>query len=136
MESAMLALLLVLAGVFVYLIFSPTSIIGPYLDKYCKDKQEKWTGEDVGESLIYKDQEGVPFVKTIDYKKGVMMRGQLLKDLVNEKDETLTENGVLLKQLAIRMKDEKYELTESDMKVLDASWMKIWKDRPHWMDGV
>ena len=64
------------------------------------------------------------------------MRGQLLKNLAEEKDELLTENGIQLKQLAIRMKDEKYELTESDLKVLDASWMKIWKDRPHWMDGV
>jgi len=50
MESPMLVLLLVLAGVFVYLIFSPKSIIGPYLDKYCKEKKERWTGETIGES--------------------------------------------------------------------------------------
>ena len=64
MESAMLALLLILVGLLTYMVFSPTSIIGPWLDKCCK-KDDKWTGEDVGESP-FKIQEKVPFTPSLD----------------------------------------------------------------------
>ena len=68
MESAMLVLLLVLAGLLVYLLFSPKSIIGPYLDKLCRDHgKDKWTGEDVGESP-FKIQEGTPFTPALEEK--------------------------------------------------------------------
>ena len=60
----MLVLLLVLAGLLVYLLFSPKSIIGPYLDKLCQDKKDKWTGEDIGESP-FKIQEGTPFTPSL-----------------------------------------------------------------------
>jgi len=65
MESAMLVLLLTLVGLLTYLIFSPKSIIGPYLDKLCQDKKDKWTGEDIGESP-FKVQEGTPFTPSLD----------------------------------------------------------------------
>jgi hypothetical protein len=64
MESGMLVLLLVLGGLMVYMLFSPTSLIGPWLDKFCK-KEDKWTGEDVGESP-FKIQEKVPFTPSLD----------------------------------------------------------------------
>ena len=47
MESAMLVLLLVLGGVMVYMLFAPTSLIGPWLDKYCREEKRKWGGEDI-----------------------------------------------------------------------------------------
>jgi len=65
MESAMLVLLLTLVGLLTYLIFSPKSIIGPYLDKLCQDKKDKWTGEDIGESP-FKVQEGTPFTPSLE----------------------------------------------------------------------
>ena len=65
MESAMLVLLLTLVGLLTYLIFSPKSIIGPYLDKLCQDKKDKWTGEDIGESP-FKIQEGTPFTPSLE----------------------------------------------------------------------
>ena len=62
----MLVLLLTLVGLLTYLIFSPKSIIGPYLDKLCRDHgKDKWTGEDVGESP-FKIQEKVPFTPSLD----------------------------------------------------------------------
>ena len=64
MESGMLCLLLVLGGLMVYMLFSPTSIIGPWLDRHCK-REDKWTGEDVGESP-FKIQEKVPFTPSLD----------------------------------------------------------------------
>ena len=64
MESAMLVLLLVLGGVMVYMLFSPTSLIGPWLDKCCR-KDDKWTGEDVGETP-FKIQEGTPFTPALE----------------------------------------------------------------------
>ena len=64
MESGMLVLLLTLAGLLTYLLFSPKSIIGPYLDKLCQDKKDKWTGEDIGESP-FKIQEGTPFTPSL-----------------------------------------------------------------------
>ena len=64
MESAMLALLLILVGLLTYMIFSPTSIIGPWLDKCCR-KKDKWTGEDVGEQP-FKIQEGTPFTPSLE----------------------------------------------------------------------
>ena len=66
MESAMLALLLILVGLLTYMIFSPTSIIGPWLDRHCK-REDKWTGEDVGESP-FKIQEGTPFTPALEEK--------------------------------------------------------------------
>ena len=65
MESAMLVLLLTLAGLLTYLIFSPKSIIGPYLDKMCQDKKDQWTGETIGESP-FKVQEGTPFTPSLE----------------------------------------------------------------------
>ena len=47
MESGMLVLLLLLGGIMVYMVFSPTSLIGPWLDKYCKEEKRKWGGEDI-----------------------------------------------------------------------------------------
>jgi hypothetical protein len=60
MDSAMLLLLIVLVGVVTYLLFSPTSLLGPMLDKYCKREKESWSGEDVGESLIKSVNEEAP----------------------------------------------------------------------------
>ena len=60
----MLVLLLTLAGLLTYLLFSPKSIIGRYLDKLCQDKKDKWTGEDIGESP-FKIQEGTPFTPSL-----------------------------------------------------------------------
>jgi hypothetical protein len=65
MESAMLVLLLVLAGLLTYLLFSPKSILGPYLDKLCQDKKDQWTGETIGESP-FKVQEGTPFTASLE----------------------------------------------------------------------
>ena len=65
METAMLVLLLVLAGLLVYLLFSPKSIIGPYLDNICQDKKNNWTGEDIGEQP-FKVQEGTPFTASLE----------------------------------------------------------------------
>ena len=59
MESAMIALLLVLVGVLTYILFSPTSIIGPWLDKYCQEEKELWKGEDIEPNY----QEGTPYIK-------------------------------------------------------------------------
>ena len=67
METAMLVLLLTLAAVLTYLLFSPTSIIGPTLDRMCQKKDDKWTGEDIGESP-FKIQEGTPFTPSLEEK--------------------------------------------------------------------
>ena len=66
MDSGMIVLLLVLGGVMVYMLFSPTSLIGPWLDKCCR-KDDKWTGEDVGETP-FKIQEGTPFTPALEEK--------------------------------------------------------------------
>jgi hypothetical protein len=47
MDSAMVILLLVLGGIMVYMVFSPTSLIGPWLDRYSKKEKEQWTGETI-----------------------------------------------------------------------------------------
>ena len=65
MESAMLVLLLVLAGLLTYLLFSPKSILGPYLDNLCQDKKDQWTGETIGEQP-FKVQEGTPFTASLE----------------------------------------------------------------------
>ena len=52
MEPGMLCLLLVLGGLMVYMVFSPSSLIGPWLDKYCKNEKENWSGKEVEEVLI------------------------------------------------------------------------------------
>ena len=62
MESGMLVLLLVLGGLMVYMVFSPTSQIGPWLDKHCKRERDAWSGEDVEPHY----QEGTPFTPALD----------------------------------------------------------------------
>ena len=44
----MVLLLLILVGILTYMLFSPKSIIGPWLDKYCQDEKGRWMGEDIG----------------------------------------------------------------------------------------
>ena len=70
----MVGLLLILVGILTYLLFSPTSIIGPWLDRLCqdekdswkalrsKDKKEKWAGEDIEPHY----QEGIPFTPSLN----------------------------------------------------------------------
>jgi len=62
MDSGMVILLLVLGGVMVYMVFSPTSLIGPWLDRHCKKEREEWSSEDAGETLIHQDDTGVPHI--------------------------------------------------------------------------
>ena len=76
MDSAMVLLLLVLGGVLVYMLFSPTSLIGPWLDKYCREEKRKWGGEDItpdyntnqNKQNIHDaiSQEKVPFTPSLD----------------------------------------------------------------------
>ena len=72
MDSAMVLLLLVLGGVLVYMLFSPTSLIGPWLDKYCKEEKRKWGGEDVTPDYNTNQvhdaisQEKVPFTPALE----------------------------------------------------------------------
>mgnify|MGYP006090518977 CR=1 FL=1 len=63
MDAAMLLLLLVLVGLVTYILFCPTSFVGPWLDKYCKREKDEWSGDSV-----YKDQDGVPFVTPVEQK--------------------------------------------------------------------
>lgn len=53
----------------------------------------------------------------------------VIKQLVDEDDSLLTEVGLSCKQLAIRMKDKGYELTEEDLEIIDSSWMAFWKEK-------
>ena len=53
----------------------------------------------------------------------------VIKQLVDEEDSLLTEVGLACKQLAIRMKDKGYELTEEDLEIIDSSWMAFWKEK-------
>ena len=62
MESAMLALLLVLGGLLTYMVFSPTSLIGPWLDRHCRKERDAWSGEDIEPQY----QEGTPFIPSLD----------------------------------------------------------------------
>ena len=62
MESAMLVLLLVLVGLLTYMIFSPTSLIGPWLDRHCRKERDAWSGEDVEPQY----QESTPFIPSLD----------------------------------------------------------------------
>ena len=73
MDSGMLVLLLVLGGIMVYMVFAPTSLIGPWLDKYCKEEKRKWGGEDVEPDYNTNQdihdaisQEKVPFTPALD----------------------------------------------------------------------
>ena len=73
MESAMLALLLVLGGLLTYMVFSPTSLIGPWLDKYCKEEKRRWSGEDITPDYNTNQdihdaisQEGIPFTPSLE----------------------------------------------------------------------
>ena len=76
MESAMVALLIVLGGVMVYMLFSPTSLIGPWLDKYCKEEKRKWGGEDITpdyntnqdihDAISQEHQEKIPFTPALE----------------------------------------------------------------------
>ena len=72
MESAMLLLLLVLVCVMTYMLFSPTSIIGPWLDRHCI-RGAKWKGDDIepeyntGQKIHDAiSQEKVPFTPSLD----------------------------------------------------------------------
>ena len=62
MEPGMIILLLVLVGIMTYILFSPTSIIGPWLDRHCKKERNAWCGEDVEPNY----QEGTPFTPALD----------------------------------------------------------------------
>lgn len=53
----------------------------------------------------------------------------LIKHLIDEDDSLLTEVGLACKQLAIRMKEKDYELTEEDLEIIDSSWMAFWKEK-------
>ena len=79
MDSAMVLLLLVLGGVLVYMLFSPTSLIGPWLDKYCKEEKRKWGGEDITpeyntnqdkqsihDAITQENQKGIPFTPALE----------------------------------------------------------------------
>jgi hypothetical protein len=44
------------------MLFSPTSIIGPWLDRHCKKERNSWSGEDVEPQY----QEGTPFIPSLD----------------------------------------------------------------------
>jgi len=71
MESAMVVLLLVLGGLLTYMVFSPTSLIGPWLDRYCREEKRKWGGEDVEPDYNTNihdaiSQEKVPFTPSLD----------------------------------------------------------------------
>ena len=62
MDSAMILLLLVLGGVLLYLLFSPSSIIGPWLDKYCREEKRRWSGETIEPNY----QENIPFTPSLE----------------------------------------------------------------------
>ena len=74
MESGMVILLLVLGGLMVYMVFSPSSLIGPWLDKYCKEEKRKWGGEDITpdyktnihDAITQEHQEGIPFTPSLE----------------------------------------------------------------------
>ena len=76
MESGMLVLLLLLGGIMVYMLFSPTSLIGPWLDKYCREEKRKWGGEDITpdyntnqdihDAISQDNQEGIPFTPSLE----------------------------------------------------------------------
>lgn len=55
------------------------------------------------------------------------MLRNLLKSLLDESEEDLTNNGRKLKRLAERLETEDYELTEEDKNIMDQSWRKIWR---------
>ena len=55
-------------------------------------------------------------------------RWSIIKQLIDEDDSLLTEVGLACKQLAIRMKDKDYNLTEKDLEIIDSSWMALWKE--------
>ena len=66
MDSGMIVLLIVLGGTLVYLVFSPTSLIGPWLDKYCTKEKQEWSGKD---AVIHQDDKGIPHMTPIKKKK-------------------------------------------------------------------
>ena len=68
-DGGMVLLLLVLGAIITYLLFSK----GFWLDKYCKDERESWSGEDITPEYntnqdIHKaiSQEGIPFTPSLD----------------------------------------------------------------------
>jgi hypothetical protein len=68
MDSGMLLLIIVLGGLSLYFIVSPTSLIGPWLHNYSKKEKEQWSGETIEpEPLIHYDDKGPHTVK--DAKK-------------------------------------------------------------------
>ena len=62
MDSGMVLLLLVLGGLLTYMVFSPTSLIGPWLDRHCRKERDAWSGEDIEPQY----QEGTPFIPSLD----------------------------------------------------------------------
>ena len=67
-DGGMVLLLLVLGAIITYLLFSK----GFWLDKYCKDERESWSGEDITPEYntnqdIHKaiSQEGIPFTPSL-----------------------------------------------------------------------
>ena len=58
----MVGLLILLSGLFIWLLFSEKSWIADALDKYAQDEKEYSLGEDIEPNY----QEGKPFVKSLD----------------------------------------------------------------------
>ena len=71
-DGGMVLLLLVLGAIITYLLFSK----GFWLDKYCKDERESWSGEDITPEYNTNQQkqsihdaisqEGIPFTPSLD----------------------------------------------------------------------
>jgi len=56
------------------------------------------------------------------------MNWNFIQSLLEDPDETLTENGLRLKRLAERMQDVNYKFTEEDKNIIDQQWLRIWKE--------
>ena len=56
------------------------------------------------------------------------MNWNFIQSLLEDPDETLTENGLRLKRLAERMQDVNYKVTEEDKNIIDQQWLRIWKE--------
>ena len=56
------------------------------------------------------------------------MNWNFIQSLLEDPDETLTENGLRLKRLAERMQKDDYKVTEEDRNTIDQKWLRIWKE--------
>ena len=56
------------------------------------------------------------------------MNWNFIQSLLEDPDETLTENGLRLKRLAERMQLDDYKVTEEDRNTIDQKWLRIWKE--------